>query len=72
MNIGKKIGLTSAAPLVAVVAVGGISVLSMRDMNRTVHGLGEGALPGIHSIGRLSGFAKDIRGASAATSLQIR
>ena len=62
MTVGKKIYLLSAPSAALVFLVGGLAVMNLRSMNRTITKLVEDSLPGACSIGRLNGIAKDIRG----------
>ncbi len=62
MTITKKISLLYALPAVLSLAVGGVSVASLRLMHGVIGKLAADSLPGTYSIGRLSGIAKDIRG----------
>jgi methyl-accepting chemotaxis protein len=63
MTIGKKISLLYALPAALAMAVGGVSIVNLRLMHGVIGKLATDSLPGTYSIGRLSGIAKDIRGA---------
>jgi methyl-accepting chemotaxis protein/methyl-accepting chemotaxis protein-1 (serine sensor receptor) len=63
MTIGKKISLLYALPAALAMAVGGVSIVNLRMMHGVIGKLATDSLPGTYSIGRLSGLAKDIRGA---------
>jgi len=62
MTIRKKITTFHSVLIALIVAVVAISLASIRLMERTVHQLATDTIPGVYSIGRLSGIAKDIRG----------
>lgn len=62
MTIGKKISLTSAALVGFTVLLGVVSVARIERINGIVRSMAADSLPGLESMARLEGFAKDERG----------
>jgi methyl-accepting chemotaxis protein/methyl-accepting chemotaxis protein-1 (serine sensor receptor) len=62
MTIGKKIILAFGIPVVFTIAVCGLSIGIMRELNGGVQQMARDSLPGLNAVGRLMGIAKDIRG----------
>jgi hypothetical protein len=62
MTIGKRISLLYALPAIVARAVGGVSIVNLRLMDRVIGKLATDSFPGTYCVGRLSGIAKDIRG----------
>jgi len=61
MSIRKKITIFHSVLIALILASVAISLINVRLMERMVHVLTTDTLPGIYSIGRLGGTAKDIR-----------
>ena len=62
MTIGQRISIFCGVSVILVAATGGNSLLRLHFLNETVQALAGKSLPAIHSIGKISGIAKDIRG----------
>jgi len=62
MTIGNKISLTCTSLVVLTLALGGISVYSISNIDTNLQSIVNESLPGVQRIGLVDSYARDLRG----------